>query len=135
MKILNVKVWTWISGILVTLGGLASFVGAEAGAKMTYGSAISGSELYNLTTDQAGWSLAVIAIGLTIISIAVLTRGVMRAKMAIALGLIFTIENLVAVIYSSGRHAKNPTAIVIITLLVPIITVISGWVNKNNSNA
>ncbi len=40
MKVLNVKVWMWISSVIVTLAGIASFVGAQAGAKLAYGSAI-----------------------------------------------------------------------------------------------
>jgi hypothetical protein len=135
MKVLNVKVWMWISSVIVTLAGIASFVGAQAGAKLAYGSAISGSELYNLTTDQAGWSLAVLATGLTLLAITMLTSGTTRAKLAFIIGLIFTLETVIADIYASGRHAHNPTAFVILTLIIPALTGLAGWVNRNNKDA
>jgi hypothetical protein len=135
MKLLNVKVWLLVFSVIGTLAGIASFLTAEASAKLTYGSSISGSELYNLTTDQAGWSLTLAVLGLLGIIAAVNTQGVQRAKIAYLFGLIYFIENIFAYVYSSGRNANNPLGLIIPIQIISGMVALSGWVNRNNQNA
>jgi len=135
MKLFNVKVWLLIFGAFGLIAGIASFVTAEASAKLTYGSQISGSELYNLTTDQAGWSLTLAVLGLVVLIVAVVSNGVQRAKMAYLFGAIYFIENIIAFVYSDGRNVNNPLVLIVPTQVVSAMVAISGWMNRNSRNA
>ena len=136
MRFLNTRIWMLISGALITLGGILNLSDVEKTAVDSWGN-LSGRELDIASGLEQVWGFHFAGFGVSILLIALLTKGISRARSgAVVIGLTLVSQLLIFSTLSSKGYLEEGLPIVLnVFLAIPLIAFIAcvkSWNKKTN---